>query len=92
MMVPILTARVWRTGSSAGLHVKTGCRGHTDSSETCEQDDKEQFVPVVRARLEIGRPVSGVNVGYSGDEAWSDEAEMSRRSAMSQVGVLGGHT
>jgi hypothetical protein len=76
VVVPILTASVWRTGSSAGLHVETGCGGHTDGSETCEQDDKEQLVPVVRARLEIGRPVSGVNVGYCSDEARSNEAKM----------------
>lgn len=41
----------------------------TDSSQTRHENDKQQFTPIFRSGLQIGRPISWINVRNGSDES-----------------------
>ena len=48
----------------------------TDGHEARGEHDEQQLVPVLCARLQVGRPVARVNVCHARHEPGADEAEV----------------
>ena len=54
----------------------------TDSHQPGRENDKEQFVAILCARLQIGRPVARVDIGDTGYQSWPDKAQVSSGSVV----------